>query len=195
MRKYLLLVAAMLMSTAVIAQNTSWNFDKSHSSIGFDIDHLVVSEVNGQFSAFDGTFKSDKEDFSDAKITFKIDVASIDTDNEKRDEHLKSPDFFDAAKYPAIQFEGTIFKKVSEKKYKLKGNLTMRGVTKAVELDVSYGGTITDPWGNKRAGFKLYGSLNRTEFGLTWNNVMEAGGLIVGEEVRITGRFELVQAK
>ena len=195
MRKYLFLVVVMLMSSAAFSQSTSWKFDKSHSSIGFDIDHMVISEVNGQFTAFEGTVVSDKEDFSDTKITFKIDVASIDTDNDKRDEHLKSPDFFDVAKYPVIQFESTSFKKVNGKKYKLNGNLTMHGVTKPVELEVNYGGTISDPWGNTRAGFKLTGSLNRTDFGLTWNKIMEAGGLVVGEEVRITGRIELVQAK
>lgn len=195
MRKYLFLIAAMLISTSVFAQSTSWNFDKAHSSIGFDINHMVVSEVSGQFNAFDGSVISDKNDFSDAKIMFKIDAASINTDNEKRDGHLKSPDFFDVAKYPDIRFEGTSFKKLDEKNYTLTGNLTMHGVTKAVELTVKYGGTINDPYGNTRAGFKITGALNRTDFGLTWNSIMEAGGLIVGEEVRITGRFELLKSK
>ena len=195
MLKYLLISIFILAYSTVFAQSTNWNIDNSHSSIGFDIDHMVIAEVEGEFSSFEGDFKSDKDDFTDAVITFKVDLSSIDTDNQKRDDHLKSPDFFNVAEYPSMSFTSSSLNKVSGKKYKLKGNLTLHGVTKPVELDVTYGGKINDPWGNTRAGFKLNGSLNRTHYGLTWNKAIEAGGLLVGEEVRITGRFELMKAK
>lgn len=180
---------------AVSFAQTSWNFDKAHSSIGFNVDHMVVAEVEGEFAKFEGTFSADKDDFSDAQITFTVDVASITTDNEKRDGHLKSPDFFDVAKYPQMTFKSKAFTKTGNKTYKLVGDLTMRGVTKEVTLDVKYGGTIADPWGNTRAGFKISGALNRTDYGLEWNKILETGGLLVSEEVRIVGRFELIKSK
>lgn len=194
MRNAFFYLTLLAFASLTFAQS-SWNFDKSHSSIGFDVDHMVVSEVEGQFTKFEGTFSAAKEDFSDAQITFTIDVASINTENQKRDDHLRSADFFDVAKFPQMTFTGTSFTKKDAKNYVLSGKLTMHGVTKDVKLDVRYGGIIVDPWGNTRAGFKLNGQVNRTDFGLTWNSVMETGGLVVGEEVRIVGRFELIKAK
>lgn len=185
----------MLGLISATAQNTKWAFDKSHSKIQFDVDHMVISEVSGQFHEYDGTILSDKADFSDAKIDFFIEVKSIDTDDEKRDGHLQSADFFDVAKYPKIIFKSTSMKKVGNKLYKLTGELTMHGVTKTVTLDAKYGGTITDPYGNVKAGFKVSGVIDRTAFDLKYNSAMDSGGLMIGEEVTITCKLELLKLK
>lgn len=177
------------------AESNKWAFDAAHSSVSFNVNHMVISEVSGQFKKFDGEVLSNKKDFSDAKINFSIDVNSIDTDNEKRDNHLKSPDFFNAKKYAKMTFVSKSFKKINNKNYKLTGDFTLHGVTKTITLDVFLGGVITDPYKNTRAGFKISGKLNRKDFGLKWNMAMEAGGLVVGNEVRITCRVELVKVK
>ncbi len=174
-----------------LSAQTKWALDKSHSNVQFSVSHLVISEVTGQFKSFDGDIEASKEDFSDAKINFLIDVASISTENEKRDVHLKSDDFFNAEKFPKITFKGKSLKKVSGKNYKLVGDLTMRDVTKEVTLDVVYNGTIKDPWGNIKAGFKITGELNRFDFNLKWNTLMEAGGAVVGKTVYITVNLQL----
>lgn len=185
----------MLVVFLAMAQETKWTFDKVHSKIQFDVAHMVISEVTGQFHDYEGTILADKADFSDAKIDFSIDVKSIDTDDKKRDEHLQSADFFDAGKYPKITFKSKSMKKVEENKYKLTGDLTIHGVTKTVTLDVKYGGTVTDPYKNVKAGFKITGIINRTEFGLKYNSVMDSGGLMLGEEVTITCKVELLKQK
>ena len=187
-------VAGLLMlSVAAIAQNTNWKVDASHSSIGFSIDHLVVSETVGQFNDYTMTIQADKDDFTDARFEVNIQTASIDAKDEKRDGHLKSPDFFNVDKYPTITFKGNQFKKVKGNKYKVTGDLTMNGVTKEVTLDAQFGGTIKDPWGGTRAGLKLWGELDRYEYGLKYNSVLEAGGLTIGQEVRIECRVELIR--
>ena len=187
-------VMAMLTLSAA-AQTTKWGFDKAHSKVQFDIAHLVISEVTGQFNEYDGTVLSDKADFSDVVVDFSIDVKSIDTDNEKRDGHLRGEDFFDIAKYPEIIFKSKSVKKAGNNLYKFTGDLTMHGVTKEVTLDVQYNGTINDNWGNTKAGFKVTGKINRTDFGLKYNSALEAGGLMLGEEVTITCKFELLKQK
>jgi len=156
---------------------------------------MVVSEVSGYFKIFEGAVSAKDDLFKDAKITFSADAASINTDNEKRDEHLKSDDFFSTAKYPKITFVSKSFKKVKNNKYKLTGDFTMKGVTKQITLDVTYNGTVKDPWGNTRAGFKLSGELNRFDYNLKWNNVVEAGGAVVGKTVTIKCNIELVKNK
>lgn len=173
---------------------TKWVLDKSHSNIRFTVTHMVVSEVEGSFKAFDGTFAAEKADFSDAKVLFTIDVNSINTDNEGRDKHLKSDDFFNAEKFPQIKFESTAFKPQGGNKYKLEGNLTVRDITKPVTFDVTYGGTIAGGRGAK-AGFKAKASIDRFEFGLKWNRMTEAGGLAVGKDVDVTVNIELNEAK
>ncbi|MCX8143575.1 MAG: YceI family protein [Bacteroidia bacterium] len=178
-----------------IAQTTKWVIDKSHSKVQFDVAHLVISEVTGQFKSFDGSVLSDKPDFSDAKIEVSIDVNSINTDDEKRDGHLKSPDFFDANKYPKITFKSKSLKKVNNNLYKLTGDLTMHGVTKEVVLDVQFNGIKNDPWGNTKAGFKVTGKINRNDFGLKYNAPLEGGGVLIGEEVNITCNVELLKQK
>ena len=190
-----LLIVALITSGVIFAQTTKWDFDLGHSNIQFSINHMVISEVTGNFTSFEGTVLSDKADFSDAKINFTIKVNSIDTDNEKRDQHLTGTDFFDVEKYPEITFKGKSLKKVSGNKYKLTGDFTMHGVTKTIELEVKYGGTIKDPWGNTKAGFKITGTIKRYDFGLKYNSTLEAGGLMLGEEVELVCNIELTKQK
>lgn len=190
-----IIIGFMLMGFTMNAQTTKWDFDAAHSSVNFSIEHMVISEVTGQFKKFQGNVFSDKEDFTDAKINFVIDATSINTDNEMRDNHLKSADFFETAKYPMITFKSTSFTKVDGKNYKLVGDFTMHGVTKSISLDVTYGGTVIDPYKNTKAGFKITGTLNRKDYGLNWSSLTESGGLIVGDIVTFTCRVELAKAK
>jgi len=189
--KRTILLATLLMMGLFTQAQSKWSFDKSHSKISFNVEHLVISEVSGQFGTFDGDVTSAADDFVGSTINFTIDVGSIDTDNERRDGHLKSDDFFNAEKFPQITFKGSSLEKVDGKMYKLKGQLTIRDVTKEVTLDVKYGGTVIDPYGNTKAGFKITGTINRFDYNLKWNAAMESGGLVVGEDVEIVGNIEL----
>lgn len=162
-----------------------WAIDAIHSEIHFKVKHLMINTVTGSFKKFDATLENGTDDFSDAKISFTADIASIDTGMEMRDNHLKSDDFFNAEKYPQLKFESTSFTKTGDDKYKLKGNITIRETTKPVELDVEYGGQMVDFYGNTKAGFELSGKLNRKDFGLNWNGVTEAGGVVVSDEVKL----------
>jgi len=193
-------VAIVALSTALFfgttkAQNTTWNLDKTHSSVGFSVEHMVVSETVGQFNDFSTNLKSDKADFSDVKGDLTIQVSSVDTKEAKRDGHLKSPDFFDAEKYPTIKFEIVQFKKVKDKEYKLVGNLTMHGVTRSVTLKGKFAGNVKDPYGFTRTGIKISGEIDRYDFGLKYNAAMEAGGMVIGQKIAITCNIELTQAK
>jgi polyisoprenoid-binding protein YceI len=170
-----------------------WTIDTNHSEVGFKVKHLVVSSVSGKFASFSGNVEAAKDDFSDAKISFSADAASIQTGSEQRDGHLKSPDFFDAAQFPTLSFESTSLTPVNGSDYKLKGNLTMHGVTKPVELDVEFGGIHKDLYGQTVAGFEINGKLKRSEFGLTWSAVTEAGGLVVSEDVKLHFNIELIK--
>lgn len=194
MKKVVLVVLFAFGFTFVNAQN-AWKIDKSHSNVGFSVSHLIISETTGQFKSYDGTIEFSKEDLSDAKINFSIEVASINTDNEGRDKHLRSDDFFNAEKFPKITFVGKSIKRVEGKKYKLTGDFTMRDVTKTITLDVVFNGIVKDPWGNTKAGFKVSGEVNRLEYGLKWNNLMETGGAVAGKEVTITVNLELNKVK
>lgn len=194
MKKIVLLAAGILANTVLFAQ-TKWSVDPVHSSVKFSVEHLVISEVEGQFKKFDGTIASKTSDFSNAEVNFSVDVNSIDTDNEMRDKHLKSPDFFDAEKYATLTFKSTSFKKVSGNKYLLAGNLTLHGVTKPVKFNVTYGGTAKDGYGNTKAGFKASAVINRFDFGLKWNSLTEAGGATVGKDVTIDLKLEFTQQK
>lgn len=189
----LLLLAALLSLTAraQMSAASEWTFDATHSKIGFVVTHLVITEVEGQFHDYEGTVTAANDDFSDAQINFSIDVASIDTENEKRDGHLQSPDFFDAANHPKITFESTSFEKIEGNRYELKGNLTMRGVTKPVTLTATYAGTVKDPYGNTKAGFKLEGEVDRFDYGLKWDAATEAGNLVVSREVGLEINVQL----
>lgn len=172
---------------------TKWTVDKAHSTVKFTVSHMVVSETEGNFKVFDGTIEHTKADLSDAKINFTVDVNSINTDNESRDNHLKGDDFFNAQQYPAMKFVGRTFKPLGANKYELIGDLTIRDVTKQVKFDVSFGGVLKTSRGSK-AGFKAKGSINRFDYNLKWNRAVEAGGLVVGEDVEITVFLEMNQA-
>lgn len=173
---------------------TKWALDRGHSNVKFTITHMVISEVEGSFKLFDGSMEASKPDYSDAKIVFSVDVASINTDNENRDRHLKSDDFFNAEKYPKMSFESTAFKPLGNNKYKLDGNLTIRDVTKPVSFDVTYGGSINTNRGAV-AGFKAKTSINRFDYNLKWDRATETGGLVVSKEVDITVNVEMREVK
>jgi polyisoprenoid-binding protein YceI len=186
----MLVIAVLMMASFSVSAQTKWSVDKAHSSVKFSVIHMVVSEVDGNFKMFDGSLEAAKPDFSDAKINFTIDVNSINTDNEKREGHLKSADFFDVANYPQIKFVGTSMKPLGGNKYELKGNLTLKDVTKPVVFQVTYGGTLTTKNGAK-AGFKAKTTIDRYDYNLKWNNPLETGGLTVSKEVEITVNVEL----
>jgi polyisoprenoid-binding protein YceI len=194
MKKLFLLATVLLASTTLFSQ-TKWNVDVVHSSVKFTVEHLVISEVEGQFKTFTGSMISTKPDFTGSTVDFSVDVNSISTDNDMRDTHLKSDDFFNAEKFPKMTFKSTSFKKVSGNKYALTGNLTLRDVTKSVTFDVTYGGTAKDGYGNTKAGFKATAVINRFDYGLKWNALTEAGGMTVGSDVTIALRLEFAQAK
>jgi polyisoprenoid-binding protein YceI len=162
-----------------------WKIDPAHSQVNFKVKHLVISTVTGHFDRFDAAIDTETEDFSDAKVSFEADVNSINTKNEQRDGHLKSSDFFDASKYPTMSFVSTSVMKVSDYELQAVGNLTLRGVTKQVTLDVTYNGTVAGFGGTQVAGFEILGKLNRFDYGLQWNALTETGGVVVSNEVKI----------
>lgn len=172
-------------------QETKWVIDPSHSKVSFKVKHLMISNVIGHFGQFEGTVLTAGDDFSTAAINFSINTASVSTEIADRDAHLKSPDFFDAEKYPKITFAATGMKDLGDEMYELTGDLTVKDITKSVTLTVEFGGVMTDPWGNVKAGFSLSGKINRKDWGLNWNAALEAGGVLVGEEVKITADIEL----
>ncbi|TAD99386.1 MAG: polyisoprenoid-binding protein [Bacteroidetes bacterium] len=167
---------------------TKWSLDPAHSEIQFKVKHLMIATVTGSFTAFDVTAETENDDFTKAKISFTAQSDSINTGNGQRDGHLKSDDFFSAEKFPQIKFEATEYKNDD-----LYGNLTIRDVTKSVKLSVDFGGIAKDGWGNTKAGFSISGKISRKEFGLQWNSVTEAGGVVVGDEVRILGEIQLAK--
>jgi polyisoprenoid-binding protein YceI len=172
-----------------------WNLDNAHSSVKFGIDHMVVSEVDGRFKEFSADIKADKADFTDAKGSFTVQLKSVDTDNDKRDEHLRGADFFNVEKNPTLTFVIQKFTKVNGKQYKVTGNLTLNGVTKLVTFNAKFGGTVKDPYGFTRTGISISGEIDRYVFGLKYNSVLEAGGLTIGQKVRINVNLEFTQAK
>jgi polyisoprenoid-binding protein YceI len=172
----------------------NWVLDPTHSEVQFKIKHLMITNVTGSFDIFNVTAQTEDEDFTKAKLSFRADVNSISTNNEQRDAHLKSADFFDAEKFPQIKFEATRTENVDgDGSYELYGDLTIRDVTKNVKLSVEFGGVVKDPYGNTKAGFTINGKINRKDFGLTWNAVTEAGGVVVGEEVKIAAEIQLIE--
>ncbi len=172
---------------------TKWVIDPMHSEVQFKVKHLVISTVTGSFKNFEGTVETEGDDFSNAKINFSVDVNSINTNQEQRDGHLKSADFFDAEKYPHITFESTSVTKESDEDYKLTGNLTIKGVTNPVTLEVEHGGIAADFYGNTKAGFEIEGKINRKAFGLTWDGVTEAGSIVVGEDIKLHINIQLAK--
>jgi polyisoprenoid-binding protein YceI len=172
---------------------SQWTIDAAHSEIKFKVKHLVVSTVTGNFKTFSATVQANKPDFSDARIQFEADVNSISTNNDQRDGHLKSPDFFDAANFPKLTFVSTSISKKSEGSYALVGDMTIRGTKKSIALDLTYNGTVKGFEGEV-AGFEISGKLSRQVFGLLWNAMTETGGVVVSDEVRLDISVELKQA-
>lgn len=166
-----------------------WTIDPAHSEIGFSVKHMMISKVKGSFESFEAVVEANEEDLNGALIDFKINVASINTNNEDRDNHLRSADFFDAETYPEIKFSANdITKKGTE--YELTGDLTIKGVTRPVTFEVEYGGKGTNPWGQEVVAFSAEGKVNRRDFGLTWNQALETGGVLVGEDIKISLELE-----
>jgi len=172
---------------------TKWSIDPTHSEIGFKVKHMMFTNVSGSFQKFDASIETEDDNFENAKIEFTGDVDSITTANADRDTHLLSPDFFDAEKFPKLTFSASSFKKQNEGEYELKGDLTLHGVTKPVKLDVEFGGLAKDPWGNVKAGMSISGKINRKDWGLNWNSALEAGGVLVGEEVKLNIELQFVK--
>lgn len=172
---------------------TKWAIDPSHSEIAFKVKHMMFTNVSGKFDKFEGQAETEENDFANAKINFAADTASINTGNADRDNHLKSADFFDVETFPKLGFQSTSMKKISEGNYELTGDFSMHGITKSVTLQVEYGGIMQDPWGNTKAGFIISGKINRKEWGLNWNAALEAGGVLVSEEVRLNIDVQLVK--
>jgi len=164
-----------------------------HSLIQFKVRHLMITNVTGSFQHFDGTIEAEGEDFTQGKVTFSVKVDSIDTTNDDRNGHLKSDDFFSAEKYPEITFTSTSFKKISGEDWDLTGDLTIRDKTKPVTLKVEYGGVAQDFYGNTKAGFTVTGKINRSDFGLVWNGVTEAGSVVVSDEVKVSADLQFVK--
>lgn len=167
------------------SKTRTWKVDIAHSHVKFAVGYMMISEVEGYFKVFSGTMEQKQHDFTDAKIYFTVDVNSINTSQEARDKHLRSDDFFNAEKYPLMTFVGNSFKSAGNMRYVLKGNLTIRDVTKPVQFDVTYGGIATNHQGDK-AGFKAKTIINRFDYKLKWNSLLESGGVVVGENIEIT---------
>lgn len=171
---------------------TKWVLDPMHSEVQFKIKHLVISTVTGAFKQFEGSAETEGDAFDNAQVRMSLDVNSIDTNQEQRDQHLKADDFFAVSAYPNITFESTGLTK-SGSDYKLTGHLTIKEVTKPVTFDVEYGGTATDFYGNTKAGFEVSGKINRKDFGLTWEGITEAGSIVVGEDVKLIASVQFAK--
>jgi polyisoprenoid-binding protein YceI len=197
MRRLTTVVAVLCLAPllAGVALADTYNIDTTHTQVLFKVKHLGISTVTGNFGTFSGSFDFDPESLEAGGASVTIDVASIDTGVEDRDTHLRSPDFFEVEKHPEITFKSTKVQNVKDNTFELVGNLTIRGVTKPVTLEVEVGGTATDPWGNEKAAFTAETKINRQEFGLTWSKLLETGGLVVGNEVRILLEVEGNKAK
>lgn len=172
----------------------TWNLDPAHSEIEFKVKHMMISTVKGQFTDFSIQVENEGTGLETAKIIAEIKTASINTNSEQRDQHLKSEDFFAAESHPSITFVSTNIDKVDEEEYKLTGDLTIKGITKPITLNVEFGGTSKDPWGNEKAGYTVTGKINRNEFGLTWNAALETGGVMVSEDVKFQAELQFILA-
>jgi polyisoprenoid-binding protein YceI len=172
---------------------TKWVLDPTHSEIVFKVKHLMITNVKGEFRKFEGSVVADGTNFEKGKVSVKIDASSIFTNNDDRDNHLKSADFFDVENNKEITFEGTSFTKLDEENFTLKGVLTIKGASKEVSLDVEFGGVNTDPWGNEKAGFSVSGKFNRKDWGLNWNAALETGGVLVSDEVKFNAEVQFVK--
>lgn len=167
-----------------------WNIDTAHTNLGFTIKHMMVSKVRGNFTDFNGTIEGDPENLTTSNITLKVDMNSINTNNEDRDNHLRSEDFFDTETYPKMEFVSTNIVEKSDDEYDVTGNLTIKGVTNEVTFKAEFEGKATNPWGQEVVGYTVEGAIDRKEFGLTWNQALETGGFVVGDKIKITIELE-----
>lgn len=174
-------------------ETTKWILDPTHSELVFKIKHLMISNVSGSFTNFKAEVITNGMDFTDAQINLVAEMSSITTNNEQRDAHLRASDFFEVDKYPELKFKSTKVEKTGEDAFDLYGELTLKGVTKLVKLSAEYNGVAKDPWGGERAGFLITGKINRSDWGVNFNGVLETGGMMLGEEVRIHSEIELVK--
>lgn len=173
---------------------STWSVDHSHSEVGFKVKHLMITNVSGSIKSYDVHVETEGDNFMTAAISFTADVASLTTGNEQRDAHLRSDDFFNAEAYPQIKFVATGYENVdNDGSYELYGDLTIRDVTQNVKLDVEFGGIVRDPWGQTKAGFTINGKISREAFGLKWNALMEAGGAVVADDIRVSCTIELTK--
>ena len=188
------LLTTLLLAGAALAPAATYDIDPAHSTAQFTVKHMMITNVHGQFSKVTGTLDFDANNPAAGSVKASIEAGTVNTQETKRDDHLKSPDFFDVVKFPAITFQSTSFRKAADGKYQVAGNLTIHGVTKPVVLDVD-GPTpeVKDPWGNSRIGISASTKINRADFGLTWNKALEAGGVLVGDEVAIALEIEFVK--
>lgn len=173
----------------------TWNIDLTHSGVHFSVRHMVFAKVRGRFATWNGNLELDPDDLTQSRVTARIDASSIDTSVADRDNHLRSPDFLDVAQYPELRFESTRVERVSDERYRIHGNLTIRDVTREVVLDAEYGGKAQDPWGNQRVAFTASTSIDRGDFGLKWNQLLEAGGVLVGERIDIELEIQAIEAQ
>jgi polyisoprenoid-binding protein YceI len=172
-------------ATATVPQTTTWQLDPSHSSVEFSVKHLMIASVKGSFGKFEASLSGDDNDLSRGQVTVKIDTSSIDTGNEQRDGHLRSGDFFDAETYPEITFVSTGVERVDAESWRITGDLTIKDVTKPVSIDFESTGSAVDPFGNLRVGFEGETTINRKDWGLTWNAALETGGVLVSEKIKL----------
>jgi polyisoprenoid-binding protein YceI len=183
------------MEKAEIIAGTKWSIDPSHSEIGFRVKHLMITNVKGAFKEFTADILADDDDFTNARVVVRINPSSIDTGDAQRDAHLRSADFFDAENYPEIRFTATSLEQAGHKgAFVMTGDLDIRGNSRKISLDVVFEGLMKDPWGNRKAGFSVTGKINRKEWGLNWNAALEAGGMLVSDEVRIACEVQLVMS-
>ncbi len=174
---------------------TKWTIDPTHSEVGFKIKHLMIANVKGTFAVFEANVVTTGDDFMSAEIDFDLDPSSIDTGNADRDTHLKSADFFDVESHKQITFRANTVENVdNDGSYELWGDLTIKGISKKIKLDIEFGGVAKDPWGNEKAGFTINGKIHRKDWGLVWNTALEAGGVVVSDEVRLNCEIELVKS-
>lgn len=176
-----------------MSDKIQWVLDPTHSELVFKVKHLMITNVKGEFRQFEASITSLGADFSQASVEVKIDASSVFTNNNDRDNHLRSADFFDVENFPALSFKGTEFARLDDENYRLTGLLTIKGIEKEVSLDVEFGGVNKDPWGNEKAGFSLSGRINRKDWGLNWNAALETGGVLVSDEVKIAAEVQFVK--
>ncbi|MCB9252432.1 MAG: YceI family protein [Flavobacteriales bacterium] len=179
------------MTTQTLSEKKEWQFDADHSEMGFKVKHMMIANVSGTFENINVHVKTLGDDFSTAEISFTADINSINTGSAKRDEHLKSADFFDAENHPVLSFQSTSMERIDHENYHLKGHFKIRDIEHPVTLRAEFGGIAKDPWGNEKVGFSITGKINRTDWGLNWNAALEAGGVLVGEEIKLHAEIQL----